>query len=296
MSIIRIEKTEKFTVVSNTHINDDRLTWKATAILTYLLSKPNDWTVYVKQLAKAKKCGIKAVYSGIRELKALGYIQHVSIRDDTAKITRWEYIVHEEPAQVENTVVTERKPQTQKGKVALGEVGNRHPLLKTEGVLKNDDDQPPPPISFSDLGKLVSEIPAEKQTPQVTAKIRKALQAGYLHQYLALAIAYSLAHSNGNFPAYLGKCIDGGWAEGWDPAEKKEQAQVDHQAYLDQVAMDQEQERDRQKKKQALAELKRDPEKYRLALQDAAAALDIDLNRKKRGDALRLDLYIQESI
>jgi len=255
MSIIRVQKTEKFTVISNVHINDDRLSWKATSILTYLLSKPNDWTVYVNQLAKAKKDGIKAVYSGIKELKAFGYIEHKFIHGEDGKIQHGEYIVHEEPIAVETPVNREPLPYTQKGDAVKGNADNGT-LLKTNNKLKTDDDKtgpspkvspkvgPPPKqetgkdpsSSFSEfelisiLAGLINLIPKQHQKPTVSETINKALII-HTEDYIRLAILYTITHSNGNttqkFKAYLGKCIDLGWADGWEPDQG---GQVDKEA------------------------------------------------------------------
>jgi len=239
MSIIRVQKTEKFTTISNVHINDDRLSWKATAILTYLLSKPNDWTVYIKQLAKAKKDGIKAVYSGIKELKEFGYIEHVFIRGEDGKIQHGEYIVHEEPIEIETPVNTKPKPYAQNGNTVNGNTDNGT-LLNTEGKLKIDDDKPAPPAapdptpepktetssSFSEselvslLATLMALVPEQYQKPSIEKIIDSGLKA-HTEDYIKLAILYTISHSNGGtwqkFKAYLGKCIDHGWHDGWEP-------------------------------------------------------------------------------
>lgn len=249
MSIIRVQKNSNYSVISNVHINDGRLSWKATAILTYLLSKPNDWTVYVNQLAKAKKDGIKAVYSGIRELKEFGYIEHKFVHGEDGKIIHGEYVVREEPMAVETTVKPESLPYTQKGDTVKSNADNGT-LLKTNNKINTDDDKtgPPPPTvtepkekeespssSFSEIqllsiiATLMAFVPEQHRKPAVKKTVEKALKF-HSEDYVMSAIAYSVANSNGGttqkFRAYLGKTIEHGWADGWEPDKAPDQSAI----------------------------------------------------------------------
>jgi hypothetical protein len=249
MSIIRVQKNSNYSVISNVHINDGRLSWKATAILTYLLSKPNDWTVYVNQLAKAKKDGIKAVYSGIRELKEFGYIEHKFIHGEDGKIIHGEYIVHEEPMAVETTVKPESLPYTQKGDTVKSNADNGT-LLNIDIELNIDDDKtgpPPSPVpapqeneespssSFSEIqllsiiSTLMAFVPEQHRKPSIEKAIEKGLKANG-EDYVRAAIAYAVANSNGGtwqkFKAYLGKTIEHGWADGWEPDKAPDQSAI----------------------------------------------------------------------
>lgn len=76
---------------------DDQLSYKALGILTYLLSKPDNWTVYEVDLEKRHTDGLSSVRSGLKELRDRGYIVKLSIRDDKGKITHWETHVYEAP-------------------------------------------------------------------------------------------------------------------------------------------------------------------------------------------------------
>lgn len=249
MSIIRVQKNSNYSVISNVHINDGRLSWKATSILTYLLSKPNDWTVYVNQLAKAKKDGIKAVYSGIRELKEFGYIEHKFVHGEDGKIIHGEYVVREEPMAVETTVKPESLPYTQKGDTVKSNADNGT-LLKTNNKINTDDDKtgPPPPTvtepkekeespssSFSEIqllsiiATLMAFVPEQHRKPAVKKTVEKALKF-HSEDYVMSAIAYSVANSNGGttqkFRAYLGKTIEHGWADGWEPDKAPDQSAI----------------------------------------------------------------------
>ena len=114
-SIIRKMKNKEnpYTMVSNSVIRDQRLSWKSRGLLVYLLSLPDDWTIHIQELAKHGPDGRDSVSSGLKELKALGYVQVVEIRDERGRIERWEYRVYEEPIEVENPDPTPPTPETE---------------------------------------------------------------------------------------------------------------------------------------------------------------------------------------
>ena len=50
--IIRTPKEDNFTRVDNILVNDKNLSLKAKGIMLYILSKPDDWKVYIKEITK----------------------------------------------------------------------------------------------------------------------------------------------------------------------------------------------------------------------------------------------------
>jgi len=43
MPIYRVEKSKDYTIMSNAHLRDGRLSLKAKGLLSYMLSLPDDW-------------------------------------------------------------------------------------------------------------------------------------------------------------------------------------------------------------------------------------------------------------
>ncbi|MEC2390249.1 DNA-binding protein [Bacillus thuringiensis serovar shandongiensis] len=103
MGIVRVEKTKNYSVVNNTGLRDERLSWKAKGILAYILTLPDDWVFYREELATHAKDGLDSLRSGMKELKEYGYLQRLPIRNDNNKIVSWETVIHEVP-QVEPLV------------------------------------------------------------------------------------------------------------------------------------------------------------------------------------------------
>ena len=57
--IIRVERTKNFTVMSNHHFKNKKLSLKAKGLLSLMLSLPDDWNYSMKGLATLSKDGIK---------------------------------------------------------------------------------------------------------------------------------------------------------------------------------------------------------------------------------------------
>jgi len=74
-------KRKNYTVVDNTFINDNNLSWKAKGIMLYLFSRPDDWQVYIKDLINKAADGEKALRSGLKELEKFGYLTRFVERD-----------------------------------------------------------------------------------------------------------------------------------------------------------------------------------------------------------------------
>lgn len=97
MSVIKIKKPEKYTIIANDVINNSKLTWEARGLLVYLLSKPNNWTVRVTDLTNQSPSGVKVIRRLIKELSDHGYISRERKQDPETKQFTWDTTVREEP-------------------------------------------------------------------------------------------------------------------------------------------------------------------------------------------------------
>ena len=95
--VFRVEKTGNYTVMSNYHLRDERLTLKAKGLLCYILSLPDDWDYTMKGLAAKHPDGITAVRSCIKMLVETGYIRHRQTVDSLGRFSKSEYFVYEKP-------------------------------------------------------------------------------------------------------------------------------------------------------------------------------------------------------
>lgn len=75
MAVIRVIKNKDYTVMSNTHLRDKRLSLKAVGLLSIVLSLPDDWHYTINGLVGSVKDGKDSVESAIKELKKNGYLR-----------------------------------------------------------------------------------------------------------------------------------------------------------------------------------------------------------------------------
>ena len=73
--IIRVERTKNFTVMSNHHFKNKKLSLKAKGLLSLMLSLPDDWNYNMKGLATLSKDGIDSVRTAMKELENQGYVK-----------------------------------------------------------------------------------------------------------------------------------------------------------------------------------------------------------------------------
>lgn len=115
MGVFRVEKTKNYTVMSNYHFRDKRLSFKAKGILSFMLSLPDDWDYSVQGLITTAKDGRDSVTSGLKELEHYGYLKREPIREKGI-IKDWNYIIFEQPI-CESTENTHFEPDTENPKV-----------------------------------------------------------------------------------------------------------------------------------------------------------------------------------
>ncbi|WP_317853776.1 DUF6017 domain-containing protein [Chakrabartyella piscis] len=109
--VIRVQKRHSsFVMMDKGFLENPNLSWKAKGILAYLLSKPDDWCVIVRDVINHSTDGKGAVYSGLNELKEEGHYTKVPIRDERGKIIRWESNIYECRMSQESEAATTAPP------------------------------------------------------------------------------------------------------------------------------------------------------------------------------------------
>ena len=97
MAVFRIERTRDYTVMSNHHLRNEKLSLKAKGLLSMMLSLPEDWNYTTRGLAKICKEGVDAIGGALRELETAGYIVRHQLRDRQGRISDTEYVIYEQP-------------------------------------------------------------------------------------------------------------------------------------------------------------------------------------------------------
>lgn len=157
------DKENPYFILRRDTAQDESLSWEARGMLIYLLSKPDDWEIDVKDLQQ--QCGKGRVYRIINELKEAGYIQDRQ-KKQNEKTGLWEwtpYIVfetpqHEKIIHIPKTV--SRKPEHGYPDTEKREIKQNTDIQNTE--TKNTKATPIEPSSNSQ--KL--EQPSEQKIPK----------------------------------------------------------------------------------------------------------------------------------
>ena len=108
MAVFKIEKNKNYTVMSNYHLRDKNLSYKAKGLLSFMLSLPEDWDYSINGLTSISKEGVKAIKNILKELKNCGYLVIDKKQNEIGQY-EYEYLIYE-------------YPEYQKGEVDLGEV------------------------------------------------------------------------------------------------------------------------------------------------------------------------------
>lgn len=97
MAIFHVIKNYGYTVMSNYHLRDKRLSLKAKGLLSQMLSLPENWDYSLKGLTVINRENIDAIRTAVVELENAGYITRRQGRDDKGKMTGNEYNIYEKP-------------------------------------------------------------------------------------------------------------------------------------------------------------------------------------------------------
>lgn len=134
IAVIRVIKNRNYTVMSNTHLKDKRLSLKAIGLLSVVLSLPDDWHYTINGLVGIVKDGERAVNGALSELKENGYLRIEKLYPNKGVRSKFEYqyIFSETPQDLQN-VPLEQDLQN----VALQNVGLQNVALQNVGTYKD---------------------------------------------------------------------------------------------------------------------------------------------------------------
>ena len=236
-SILRIEKTSNYSIISNIHVQDKNLSWKAKGLMNYLLSLPNDWQIYIEHLKNQSTDGRESTSSGIKELMENGYITRDYKRDDSGKFSGYAYVVRESPTKPANNDFAEN-PITE-NPISVKPISEKPTLLKTDSIhhsvkqitKEQQQQKPNPPIEQTDVNVVVVPqiefekqqvtlllelVPEKHQQPMIKKCLSKSLKS-HTPDELKAAILYTNKHSTGDtekYRSYLGLSLKNGWSDG----------------------------------------------------------------------------------
>lgn len=113
MAVFRVERTRDYTVMSNYHLRDKRISLKAKGLLSQMLSLPEDWDYTLTGLASINKESKDAIRSAVNELEDTGYIKRYQKVDKGGKFSGNEYVIYERPVDSTGKASALEKPSSE---------------------------------------------------------------------------------------------------------------------------------------------------------------------------------------
>ena len=150
MGVIRINKDRNYTVMSNVHLQDKRLSFKAKGMLSVMLSLPPEWDYSIAGLSTLSTDKKDSVMTILGELEQYGYLVRTRLTDK-GKFAGWQYDIFEKP----NT----EKPNTEK------------PNTEKPNTEKPNTEKPPQ-LNTEPIKELNQSIIQQISTEQVQAVVR----------------------------------------------------------------------------------------------------------------------------
>lgn len=108
--ILRAKKTKNYTVMSNVHLHDERLSLKAKGLLSMCLSFDDNWDFSINGLIAISKENRTAIMSALNELKECGYLTITEERTSEGKFD-YVYTIFENPQEADYPYI--EKPHTE---------------------------------------------------------------------------------------------------------------------------------------------------------------------------------------
>ncbi len=103
MPTFRVERTGNYTVMSNHHLRNEKLSLKAKGLLSQMLSLPEKWNYTLSGLCAINPESKDAIRSALRELEEQGYVVRRQTTDASGKFSKNEYIIYEVPVSKPDT-------------------------------------------------------------------------------------------------------------------------------------------------------------------------------------------------
>ena len=96
MSVLKIEKNQNYTVMSNHHLRDRNLSYKAKGLLLFMLSLPDDWDYSLAGLCSISKESRDGIRSILKELQEHHYVEIEKVRGNKGYF-EYNYLIYEIP-------------------------------------------------------------------------------------------------------------------------------------------------------------------------------------------------------
>lgn len=174
MTVVRVNKTANYTVLSNYHFKEREMSLKAKGLLSLMLSLPEDWNYTISGLVKLSKDGKDGVMAALVELEKFGYLQRQRTTNSKGQFSGIEYNIYEKPQRdlpiADNPILD--KPNAEKAKLLNTNVLNTKELntdiIYILDSLKN--------LELRSLYKEYLEMRIDIEAPLSASGLRKLME------------------------------------------------------------------------------------------------------------------------
>ena len=231
-TIVRAKHDKKYFRMHRDTAQDRELSWEARGLIAYVLSKPDNWEIQVKDLEQG--CAKGRVYRILDELKKAGYLE--SRKRYKNKKGKWQYtpyILHERPLpQNQDTEFADTENQdtenadildTTELEITESEITEQQTTEKE----KNKDDsaranQPiAPDDDFGQVCRLFSDEKFGELSPRISEQIQDAL-GEYDTSWVIDAMNMAIDNNAAKKWKYAQVVLENCKAEGHAPNESKD--------------------------------------------------------------------------
>ncbi|EPY6430610.1 helix-turn-helix domain-containing protein [Clostridium sporogenes] len=229
MAVFRVikDKENPYVMLNKYFVYDGRLSLKAKGLMSYFLSRPDNWEFYSSEIEKNCKDGEKAIRTAIKELETNGYIERLLKRDSNGKlIGGYDYTIYEIPQNIKSdeTTCTKGEPKRQNAYSAKCLSGET-PIRRNGGLLNNDiklnkERERDSHFEAMKLCQYVEQVTSMPGILNLAAVKISIMKHGYKHTKLAIEKAIAL---NKCSMQYINGILQTWMKEGYPKEDKKEQ-------------------------------------------------------------------------
>lgn len=169
---IREKKERNYTVMCNNHLRNEKLSWKGKGLMSYLLSLPDDWQIYLSELEKHATDGKDSLRTAIKELEEQGYLSKKQRINKKGYFDGYEYTIYEIPKEIpvaENPSTD--NPKTENPPLLITDI-YKYTDSTNEFTLSNESEEKPKEVKHSKPEKPKKEKKPKEEKTQSNIEAR----------------------------------------------------------------------------------------------------------------------------
>ena len=141
-NIVRVIKDTNFTVMSNYHLRDNKLSLKAKGLLSLVLSLPDDWDYTIKGLLQFARDKNDSFAATLKELESNGYLNRERKRNEKGQVKGNKYYFYETPNLNENFIETKLESPKRENPVQVKKPKRENPVQGKPEQEKPEQENP----------------------------------------------------------------------------------------------------------------------------------------------------------